>query len=221
MLFQAILEGLLAGFILSLFLGPMFFSMLQLGVEHGFRAAFSLALGQWLSDLLFICVAFLSASFVEDLVNNPSSQEEFVWYSGTIGGLMLVLFGLGLVFTRAKSTDHSSDSIIHTQHNKRPFLAYFAYCSQGFLINTINPTPILFWLGLMGASISRSYTAEATYVLYLTVMSVVVGTDLLKIYLAKSIRKWLKPHHVIRIRILAGIVLAGFGASLFVKVNFL
>lgn len=221
MLYQAIFEGLLAGFILSLFLGPMFFSMLQLGVEHGFRAAFSLALGQWLSDLLFICIAFLSASFVEDLLNNPSSQAEFVWYSGTIGGLMLVAFGLGLIFTRAKSSDHSTDSIIQTQHKKRSFLAYFAYCSQGFLINTINPTPILFWLGLMGASISRSYTAEATYVLYLTVMSVVVGTDLLKIYLAKSIRRLLKPHHIIRIRILAGIVLAGFGASLFVKVNFL
>ena len=58
MIVQAILEGLLAGFILSLFVGPIFFTMLQLGVEHGFRAAFALALGQWIGDLIYIFLAF-------------------------------------------------------------------------------------------------------------------------------------------------------------------
>ena len=68
MIFQAIAEGILAGLILSVFVGPMFFSMLQLGVEHGFKAAFALALGQWISDIFYIFLAFWGAIWVEDII---------------------------------------------------------------------------------------------------------------------------------------------------------
>lgn len=218
MIVQAILEGALAGLILSVFVGPIFFTMLQLGVEHGFRAAFVLALGQWVSDLLYIFLAFWGAIWVEDLINDAERQATFVWYSGTIGGVLLLLFGAGLLLTKAVSTQTSDKIEIPNENVSK--IAYIAYFLQGLLINTINPTPLLFWMSLMAFAINSKYVEGATAALYISVMSVVVITDCLKIYLAKTIRDRLKPHHFLYVRRLAGLILAGFGLALLLKITF-
>lgn len=222
MIGQAILEGALAGLILSVFVGPIFFTMLQLGIEHGFRAAFALALGQWMSDFFYIFLAFWGAVWVEDIIKDPARQSVFVWYTSVIGGCLLMAFGLGLLLTKSISTATSSkikiaEPIAERQISKTAFFAYF---SQGFLINTINPTPLIFWMGLMAFAINKNYIGGTTFVLYCTVMSVVIGTDLLKIYLAKSIRNKLKVHHILQVRRLAGIILGGFGLILLGRVLF-
>lgn len=231
MIVNAILEGALAGLILSVFVGPIFFTMLQLGVEHGFKAAFALALGQWTSDFLYIFLAFWGAIWVEDIIADEVKQATFVWYSGTIGGCLLLLFGAGLLFTKSVSTKPISaegsliDDILEeeeavTEH-KVSKKAYFAYFLQGLLINTINPTPLLFWMGLMAFAINSNYVGGATAALYISVMTVVIVTDCLKIYLAKSIRNKLKAHHFLYVRRLAGLVLGGFGLVLLLKVTIL
>lgn len=223
MLGQAILEGLAAGFLLSIFVGPIFFTMLQLGVEHGFKAAFSLAAGQWFSDFLFIFLAFWSADFVRLLVENEASRNNFIWYSGTIGGGLLLLFGLALIFTSSASTagNAKAEKVFDKTGNKKSNLAYFAYFTQGFLINTFNPTPLLFWVGLMGTAISRNYSNLAISTTFTTVILVVIGTDLAKIALAKAIKKKIKAKHILLLRKVAGSVLATFGLSLLIKVTFL
>lgn len=219
MIVQAILEGALAGVILSVFVGPIFFTMLQLGVEHGFKAAFALALGQWMSDLLYIFLAFWGAVWVEDIIKNEAKQAIFVWYSGTIGGVLLILFGAGLLLTKSVSTK-ASDKIEIPAYNVSK-VAYFAYSFQGFLINTVNPTPLLFWMSLMAFAINSNYIGGATAALYISVMFVVIITDCLKIYLAKTIRDKLKVHHFLYVRRLAGVVLGGFGLVLLLKVTVL
>lgn len=223
---QAIFEGLATGLLLSVFVGPIFFTMLQLGVEHGFKAALALAVGQWTSDFLFIGIAFGSAKFVKRMVENPIARENFIWYSGTIGGVLLVLFGLALLLTKSASTepDHTLEEVVNEVEDSTPrksFLPYFAYWMQGFLINTINPTPLLFWMGIMGAAISRDFSTTAVTVNYSVVMAVVIGTDLAKIYLAKYIKKRIKPRHILSVRRLAGTVLAIFGFILVIKVTIL
>ena len=219
MIGQAILEGVVAGLILSVFVGPIFFTMLQLGVEHGFKAAFALALGQWASDFFYIFLAFWGATWVEEIITDPSKQEIFIWYSGTIGGCLLILFGAGLLFTKSVSTEVSSKIEIQEHHVSKA--AYMAYFTQGLLINTVNPTPLLFWMGLMAFAINQKYVGGATAALYCSVMTVVIITDLLKIYLAKTIRNKLKAHHILYVRRLAGIVLGGFGLTLLLKVTLL
>lgn len=224
MIVNAILEGALAGLILSVFVGPIFFTMLQLGVEHGFKAAFALALGQWVSDLFYIFLAFWGAIWVEDIIGDAVKQATFVWYSGTIGGTLLLLFGAGLLLTKSVSTKPiatAGSNTIDIVEHKVSKKAYFAYFFQGFLINTINPTPLLFWMGLMAFAINSKYIGGATAAMYISVMTVVVVTDCLKIYLAKAIRNKLKAHHFLYVRRLAGLVLGGFGLVLLLKVTIL
>ncbi len=217
MILEAILQGVAAGLILSVFVGPIFFTMLQLGVEHGFKAAFALALGQWTSDLLYIFLAFWGAIWVEDVINNPERKAYFVWWSGTVGGVLLLLFGAGLLFTQSVSTQASDKIEIPKRRSK---VAYFAYLLQGFLINTVNPTPFLFWMGLMAFAINSKYDGQASAALFIAVMAVVMLTDSLKIALARSIRNRLKAHHFLYVRRLAGLVLGGFGLVLLLKVTF-
>lgn len=217
MIIEAILQGVAAGLILSVFVGPIFFTMLQLGVEHGFKAAFALALGQWTSDFLYIFLAFWGAIWVEEIINNPAEQANFVWYSGTIGGLLLLVFGAGLLFTKAVSTQ-ASDKIEIPKNRKR--IAHAAYFLQGFLINTVNPTPLLFWMGLMAFAINSNYNGTASAALFTAVMAIVILADCLKIALARSIRNKLKAHHFLYVRRLAGLVLGGFGLVLLLKVTF-
>lgn len=217
MIGQAILEGVLAGLILSVFVGPIFFTMLQLGVEHGFKAALALALGQWASDFMYIFLAFWSAAWVEELMADTEQQATFIWYSGTFGGFLLIIFGAALMLTQSVSTKGSDK--IEVPKKKISHKAYLAYFTQGYLINTVNPTPLLFWMGLMAAAIARNYTTGATAALFTSVMIIVIVTDSLKIALAKAIKKKLKPHHILYVRRLAGVVLAGFGLVLLVRVN--
>lgn len=216
MIIEAILQGIAAGLILSVFVGPIFFTMLQLGVEHGFKAAFALALGQWTSDFLYIFFAFWGAIWVEEIINNSAQQTNFVWYSGTMGGVLLLLFGIGLLFTKSVSTQGAESIKIPKQ---RTNVAHFAYFLQGLLINTINPTPLLFWMGLMAFAINNNYDRQASAVLFIVVMGIVVLTDCLKIALAHSIRNKLKAHHFLYVRRLAGLVLVGFGLVLLLKIT--
>ncbi len=216
MILEAILHGATAGLILSIFVGPIFFTMLQLGVEHGFSAAFALALGQWASDFFYIFLAFWGAIWVEDIINDPTRQANFVWYSGTIGGILLLLFGAGLLFTKSVSTEGSEKIEIP---KRRYNAAHFAYFLQGFLINSVNPTPLLFWMGLMAFAINSNYDGQASAVLFTSVMVVVVLADCLKISLAKSIRNRLNAHHFLYVRRLAGLVLGTFGLVLLLKVT--
>ncbi|MGH1337817.1 MAG: LysE family translocator [Aureispira sp.] len=217
MMIEAILQGAAAGLILSVFVGPIFFTMLQLGVEHGFKAAFALALGQWASDFLYIFLAFWGAIWVEEVINDPVQKANFVWYSGTIGGVLLLLFGAGLLFTKAVSTEGSEKIEIPKNRTR---VAHFAYFLQGFLINTINPTPLVFWMGLMAFAINSKFDGTASAALFIAVMVVVIATDCLKIALARSIRNRLKAHHFLYVRRLAGLVLGGFGLVLLLKVTF-
>jgi len=225
MIVQAIGEGLLAGLILSVFLGPIFFTMLQLGVEHGFKAAFFFALGQWVSDFIFIFLAFSSSAVIQQIIDNPATQGKFILVSGTLGGCLLILFGVVLLFTKSVSTEGATkaekmfEKVEQKTGSGKSWMAYTAYFSQGFLINTINPTPLFFWMGLMGAAVSREFSDLATYSTYLSVMLVVVVTDLLKIYLAKKIRKRLSVQHILWVRRLAGLGLAVWGLFMLIRVN--
>ena len=211
MIAEAILVGLASGLTLSVFLGPIFFTMLQLGVEHGYKAALMLAMGQWTSDFIYIGLAFWGAVWVEQLLNDAAQQATFIAYMGTIGGILLLILGGALLFTQSVSTKGSERINVPP---KRSAVAYLAYFGQGFLINVANPTPLFFWTGLMALAIKQKYSGAATVVLYGTVMFIVILTDSLKVLLARSIRRRLRARHFLYIRRLAGAIVAGFGLVL-------
>ncbi|MEY4903913.1 MAG: hypothetical protein RLZZ292_1728, partial [Bacteroidota bacterium] len=82
-----LLEGTLWGIALSILVGPIFFAVIQAGIERGFRAAIILSTGVWLSDLLYIIAAYTGVSYLTVWINDPHFKELF----GIIGGGILIL----------------------------------------------------------------------------------------------------------------------------------
>lgn len=198
----AISQGILLGLLLSILAGPMFFSLITLGLERGLRAGFALASGQWLSDVMFIFMTYLG-------VQQISNAVAFKFYMGIAGGIMLFVFGAYMAMTRP----------ITPESNKNISAAsYSGFFAKGFLINTINPFPIFFWMALAQTNMENGYSSGQFTVLYITVMLMVAVTDMGKVALAKSIRPWLKPNHLLVLRRVSGLALIVFGMVLIYRV---
>ncbi|MCH2043004.1 MAG: LysE family transporter [Saprospiraceae bacterium] len=222
---EPMLEGFALGLLLSILAGPIFFAILQLGIERGPKSATILASGQWVSDIMYILIVIWGSTYIDDLINDPTLRDQFVIYMGSFGTLVLSIMGIGLWVGKPPNLEKqeaAGKKIIGEKNNKKEKISEFKlnlqFFIKGLLINTANPTPLFFWATLMATAILDGYSDIQVYILFISVMTMVVFTDLLKVYLAKNIRKWLKIHHLIYVRKIAGTVLIGFSVFLVVQV---
>jgi len=90
---------------------------------------------------------------------------------------------------------------------------------KGFLINTLNPFTFFFWVGVATTVVvdgELEYT-EARY-FFGGILGTIISTDLLKALMAKRIRKWLRPKHLLWLRRVSGIALIIFALVLLGRV---
>ena len=66
MILHIIIKGVLTGLLLSAYLGPSFFTVMETVMRRGARAAVLLNSGVWLSDISCIIVAYYGASELMD-----------------------------------------------------------------------------------------------------------------------------------------------------------
>ncbi len=203
-----LIEGIKVGFILCFLLGPIFFTLIQTGVEQGFRAGATVGLGIWMGDLLYMLAIYWGVSQIRKLIE----WENFSVVFGSIGGVILVAFGLGTLLIQPTNLYLSSKE---TQRRS----SYFSLWLKGFLINGFNPFAVFFWFGIMTTFVIKQNldTHDATW-FFAGIIGVVILTDLLKILMAKKIRKILKPIHLIWVRKVTGIALIIFGVVLIIRV---
>lgn len=123
-----VFKGIGLGLLLSVLAGPMFFSLIQLGMERGLKAGIFLAAGQWLSDIIILILAYLGLNMLKSITN-------LSFYLSIIGGVALIVFGLAIFFTPAPAPT-----------DKEPITAKYlsGYFAKGFIINTFNPFPFVF-----------------------------------------------------------------------------
>lgn len=225
---EPILEGFALGLLLSVLAGPIFFAILQLGIERGPKSATILASGQWVGDIMYILIVIWGSTYIDDLINDPALRNQFITYTGSFGALVLGGMGIGLWLGKPPNLEKqeaAGKEIIEGKSSKKDkkekvseWKLNFQFFMKGFLINTANPTPLFFWATLMATAILDGYSDAQTYVLFISVMFMVILTDVLKVYLAKYIRTWLKMHHLMYVRRIAGTVLVGFSIFLVVQV---
>ncbi|MCP4437664.1 MAG: LysE family transporter [Aureispira sp.] len=208
MIWSALIEGMSYGLVLSVLVGPMFFTIVQVGIERGFKAGTALVAGQWISDFVYMGLVFWGASYIQVLVDDEAARNSFIFYMGIIGSVILVGFGVAMIL---------KESVVRNQLKVKKS-TLLGYGVQGFLLNTFNPTPLFFWMALMSSALTKGYSSNVSYVLFGSVMFVVIVTDILKVYLAKRIRTVLKDQYILYVRRLAGAVLIGFGLWLIIKV---
>lgn len=230
------LEGIMYGLLLCLLVGPIFFKILHTSINYGKGHALSLVCGEWTSDIIYIGLVFFAAPTIESLLEMPGVRVEVLFYLGLIGGIFLLLMGAKLALSgrklllvaKAASLENAgieNVNIIDIQNKQTSKIlvkesSYLREFVDGFLITTLNPFPIFFWLSLLSLTIGKAYDSFTQWSVFFGVMLTVMLTDLLKIALAIRIQTYLKPKQLNYSSFLCGLVLMTFGVLLLVRACF-
>jgi threonine/homoserine/homoserine lactone efflux protein len=206
-MYALLLKGLLLGFTLSFMIGPLFFSIVEATLDRGYRAGLAVAAGIWCSDILFILAVQKGMEAMKHIV----ALNGFRFWAGIVGGLMLIAFGLA-TWLNGKKTNSASAKEQQILVEEKGIIGLYL---RGFLINSINPGTLVFWLGTAtGIVAPQGWNTFETYLFFGAMMAVLILTDALKIYGAKFLRAWLTSAHILLVRRSIGLVLFVFGLVL-------
>lgn len=192
-------------------IGPLLFSIIEAGIAQGFRAGLAVAIGIWLSDVLYVAVVMSGVEVLAGLTALPG----FKLWSGIVGGCLLVAFGLGSLLKAGRQWQAAGTP---NGQKTRPY-SWKEYCLRGFLLNTINPFTVFFWLSIVGAVIiPNGWDNYGTLCFFSAMLGTLVVTDTLKAYGARHIRRFLTPEHTFWVQRGIGILLLIFGLVLIIRV---
>lgn len=207
---DAFLKGLAISLLLIFSVGPVIFTIIKQSVNHGRPGGFSFVAGVWLSDIIWIV---LSVSFSEVV----KTLMDFKVPIGIAGCCFLI--GMGVYFAFFKKIaprklqeplEIAGDEITETGKKETNYLAIF---SSGFVINTLNPAVISFWV-LMAASLAAMYNFKEQIVVFATCLSVNILADIGKVMGAGILGKKLSDKNILLINRLSGLLYLGFGITI-------
>lgn len=142
------LEGLGFGLILQISVGPVCIAVLHKGLTQGFRHAFSMVWGVALVDALYIVLSVLGVSAL--LRFGPARIAV-----GVAGALLLIYFGIRYLRAPAETA--------RLERKDGSLLRSFSF---GAGLTLTNPLTILFWAGVLGATMSTHTFDQAGGVVY-------------------------------------------------------
>lgn len=197
-MWQAVGNGFMTGLVISSFMGPIFFMMLELGLAGRIRGIFYLALGTFVSD-------FLSVLIIYNIAKNLVQYTTFMNGMYIVGGLVLIVIGITTLLKSRTNTEHPP---VDKKYLHRLFL-------KGFLINTTNPNVFFFWFGAVMLTMNL-YNNQTVFVMthFLTALLMVLTTDLLKGYGASLLRPFIKDNTMLYLSKLSGLIIIVFGVKL-------
>jgi len=199
------IDALLKGFTISLLLifsiGPLVFTIIKQSINNGRIGGFSFVGGIWLSDLLWVLIANGFSELMQWLL-------DFKKPIGIAGSAFLVMLGVYYLFFKKIHLKEDENKIVVNARTHAKLIA------SGFLINTLNPGVIAFWLTTTTA-IAATHTIKERIIIFSTVIIVNTASDILKVLLAGKLRSRLNEKTISLINKISGVLLLGFGILLF------
>ncbi len=202
---SALLTGLAFGLFMSVSVGPTIFAIIKYSISYGWRAGLSFVIGVSLSDSIYVFCANVASGWLNDLM----SHEKLI---GFIGSAVFIVLGLYGFFKKIKVTRHKGD--MATVSSKK----YYKIFASGFLMNTFNPGVILTWITSVAAIANMG--SGYRFLFFASCLSVILGFDLLKVFLAQIIRNKLTPRNIIYLNRISALCLFGIGLFIFIVIYF-
>ena len=203
---DAFIKGLAISLLLVFSVGPVIFTIIKQSINHGRRGGFTFVAGVWLSDIIWVVLSNSFSEGIKTLLN-------FKIPIG-IGGCVF-LIGMGVYYTFLKKitprrlqepTEIAGDVITPTGKRTN----YLRIFSSGFIINTLNPGVISFWV-LMAASLASEYSFNNRIIIFCTCLAMNMLADIGKVMGAGYIGKRLSDKNILLINRLSGLLYLGFG----------
>lgn len=196
----AILKGLALGFMLSISVGPVIFSILKQSINNGLKGGFAFIIGVAASDLTLVVLSNLFTELFSSLLHYKTPI-------GIGGSCLLIALGVYVLFFKKIQVNEQGIQVITMR--KRDYVKIFI---SGYLINTLNPAVIGFWLLTSTSLLVESLNYRI--IVFTTCLVFVAASDVIKVLLAGKIRRKLTPHNIHIINRISGLVLIGFGVAL-------
>ena len=194
-------EGFLLGFFFIWQFGPGFFLLVETSLQRGLKQSFWVAVGISIND--FVIVLLVALGYIE-LIDDAISR-----WLGLFGGSLLIIYGIA---TFVKKSSVSSGEALKESSD-------FLYCFKGFMINGLNPSVTLFWVGMV-ALINEQQGHQSSDLIYSAsgMVFIIFLSDLLKAGLAFRLKNLMTPLVIKRVNQVSGIALTIFGIAIIIQV---
>ena len=206
---EAVLKGLALGFVLALSVGPIIFTIIKQSLNNGHKGGFSFVAGVWVSDILLVVLSNTLTVFVSALLEHT----RVIAFGGSA---FLIAMGIYFVFFKKIALARDSEGN-ETRFRKRDMARVFA---SGFIINTLNPGVILFWLG-NATILAVNHTLQERLIIFSVCLLINMAADIGKVMMAGKLRNKLTLKMLVIINKISGTILIGFGIVLLWGVVFL
>jgi threonine/homoserine/homoserine lactone efflux protein len=204
---EALLKGLAMGLLLAISVGPVIFTIIKQSINNGKEGGFSFVAGVWVSDILLILLSNIFSEFVTALM-------DFKKPIGITGSVFLISMGVFYLFFKKVH--------LHPEDIKLPPLQrsdHVKIAVSGFLVNTLNPAVIAFWL-TSATALAITHTLKERFIIFLTCLIINISADIGKVKLAGKLRSRLTVKNIRVINKISGFILLVFGAVLLTGVLF-
>jgi len=200
---QLVLAGLGIGLLVAAPIGPVNVLVIQRAVSRGFWGGLAAGLGAVIGDGLLAAIAALSVTAISDVMS------AYAGWIQLIGGVLLIAFGLALLFTRP--------ALAIPLGQKSHLLEHAGIIPQTFFLTVTNPGAILGMAAMIGG-LGSLIGGLNTYFEALLLVAAVMGGSLLwwlgLSELIATIRHKLTEGRLKLINRIAGAVLIAFGLIL-------
>ncbi|MFT4061571.1 MAG: LysE family transporter [Edaphocola sp.] len=203
---EAIVKGVLLGLFMAISVGPTLFAIIRYSMHHSYKAGIAFVLGVSFGDMLYVALANIATNWLDFLENHQKTV-------GYIGSSLFMVMGLIGLLAKYKPKRPRQGAPLPI--SKR---LYFKIWGTGFLMNALNPAVILLWVG-SAISVAGSHIGERA-LFFGVCLAVVLGFDILKVFLADKIRKQLTLRRIMYLNKISAFFILGFGVLLFLKVYF-
>ena len=202
-MFELMFSAVGLGIMLSLvFIGPIFFLLIETSFSRGPKHALALDLGVVLADVLCIAASYFASGDLVDIIDKHPGFYR-------ITAFIVFIYALYMIVSRTKMHRRGEEKIINQN--------YVRTSLNGFLFNILNIGVVLFWLVTV-ISVRNAYPETEDFLFY---MALVVGTylviDFLKIMLAKQFHDKLNQGVANLIRRSVGVILVFFSIFIFLQ----
>jgi threonine/homoserine/homoserine lactone efflux protein len=200
---QLVLVGVGIGVLMAAPIGPVNVLVIQRAVAGGFWAGLAAGIGAVIGDGMLAAIAAFSVTAISDAIHAYSGWIQL------IGGVLLIAFGLALLFTRPALTIPVGQ--------KSHLLEHTGIIPQTFFLTVTNPGAILGMAAMIGG-LGSLIGGLTTYLEALLLVAAVMGGSLLwwlgLSELIATIRHKLTENRLKLINRIAGTVLIAFGLIL-------
>ena len=188
-------EGFATGMMLTIMLGPVTMIILRYGLQVNRLAGLRAAAGTWVSDFVFIGLTYWMTTTIDSWSQQPGIRLAMF----LVGGFGLLVMGGLMLRVRKKSFSAEGDVVQ---------ASYIQAFVGGFLVNSLSPFTLFFWLG---AAVFLHLQSDNPIWYYAGLMLALAAGDFTKAWLAPKLSSWLKESHVYWIQIVAGVLIACTG----------